>query len=83
MTGPIPNLLILIPALPLAAAIITALLGRQLKESAHVPVVVALVAALAGRGYPVRFAEVRDAHNWVCWRDALDPYLVDLLQAVS
>jgi enterochelin esterase family protein len=43
----------------------------------------AVAAALAGRGYPVRFAEVRDAHNWVCWRDALDPHLVDLLQAVS
>jgi enterochelin esterase-like enzyme len=42
----------------------------------------ALVAALGGRGYPVRLAEVRDAHNWVCWRDALDPHLVDLLQAV-
>ncbi len=43
----------------------------------------AVAAALAGRGYAVRFAEVRDAHNWVCWRDALDPHLVDLLQAVS
>ena len=32
---------------------------------------------------PCRFAEVRDAHNWVCWRDALDPHLVDLLEAVS
>jgi enterochelin esterase-like enzyme len=41
-----------------------------------------VAAALAGRGYPVRFAEVRDAHNWVCWRDGLDPHLVDLLQAV-
>jgi enterochelin esterase-like enzyme len=43
----------------------------------------AVAAALAGRGYPLRFAEVRDAHNWVCWRDALDPHLVDLLEAVS
>ena len=43
----------------------------------------AVAAALAGRGYPLRFAEVRDAHNWVCWRDSLDPHLVDLLEAVS
>ena len=42
-----------------------------------------VAVALAGRGYPVRFAEVRDAHNWVCWRDALDPHLVDLLEAVT
>jgi enterochelin esterase family protein len=42
-----------------------------------------VAAALAGRGYPVRFAGVRDAHNWVCWRDALDPHLVDLLEAVT
>jgi hypothetical protein len=28
-------------------------------------------------------AEQRDAHNWVCWRDALDPHLPDLLEAVA
>ena len=42
----------------------------------------AVVAALAAQGYPVRFAVVRDAHNWICWRDALDPHLPDLLEAV-
>ena len=35
--------------------------------------------ALAVHGYPVRLHEVRDAHNWVAWRDAFDPHLVDLL----
>jgi len=35
--------------------------------------------ALTVHGYPVRLYEVRDAHNWVAWRDAFDPYLVDLL----
>ena len=36
--------------------------------------------ALALQGYDVAFAEHRDAHNWVSWRDALDPHLTDLLQ---
>lgn len=35
--------------------------------------------ALTVHGYSVRLYEVRDAHNWVAWRDAFDPYLVDLL----
>lgn len=35
--------------------------------------------ALTVHGYPVRLYEVRDAHNWIAWRDAFDPYLVDLL----
>lgn len=35
--------------------------------------------ALAAHGYDVRFAEVRDAHTWVGWRDAWDPWLADLL----
>lgn len=36
--------------------------------------------ALRRQGYPVRFSAVRDAHNWVGWRDAFEPGLVDLLQ---
>lgn len=35
--------------------------------------------ALTVHGYPLRLYEVRDAHNWVAWRDAFDPHLVDLL----
>ena len=38
--------------------------------------------ALAAQGYHVRLAEPRDAHNWVAWRDALDPWLLDLLAEV-
>jgi enterochelin esterase-like enzyme len=30
--------------------------------------------------YPVEFAEHRDAHNWVSWRDVLDPHLTLLLE---
>ena len=45
MTEYIPQLLITIPALPLAAAVIVAVLGkRHLREHSHLPV----VAALAG-----------------------------------
>jgi enterochelin esterase family protein len=36
--------------------------------------------ALHAQGYRVRLGEVRDAHNWTAWRDAFDPYLLDLLR---
>jgi enterochelin esterase-like enzyme len=36
--------------------------------------------ALAARGWQVDLAEHRDAHNWVAWRDTVDPWLVGLLQ---
>ena len=36
--------------------------------------------ALAAQGYPVELIEHRDAHNWVSWRDALDPHLTLLLE---
>jgi len=39
----------------------------------------AVAIALDEQGYDVRFATVRDAHNWTCWRDSLDPHLTDLL----
>jgi enterochelin esterase family protein len=39
----------------------------------------ATAAALARQGYPVALAEIRDAHTWVGWRDALDPHLPELL----
>ncbi len=38
--------------------------------------------ALRAQGYRVRLAEVGDAHNWTAWRDAFDPYLLDLLREV-
>jgi enterochelin esterase-like enzyme len=39
----------------------------------------ATAAALARQGYPVTLAEIRDAHTWIGWRDALDPHLPELL----
>ena len=39
----------------------------------------ATAAALARQGYPVALAEIRDAHTWIGWRDALDPHLPRLL----
>jgi enterochelin esterase family protein len=41
-----------------------------------------MAATLARQGYPVEFAEVPDVHTWTGWRDALDPYLTDLLLRV-
>lgn len=41
-----------------------------------------LRGSLVALGYPVRLHEVRDAHNWVAWRDAFDPHLVDLLRGL-
>jgi enterochelin esterase family protein len=40
----------------------------------------ALAAALAARGLDATLTEVADAHNWIAWRDALDPALPDLLR---
>ena len=41
-----------------------------------------MAAVLGGHGYDVSFEEVPDAHTWIGWRDALDPYLTTLLQKV-
>ena len=35
---------------------------------------------LASQGYPVELVEHRDAHNWVSWRDVLEPHLTMLLE---
>jgi enterochelin esterase-like enzyme len=36
-------------------------------------------AALVSQGYPAALHVVRDAHNWIAWRDAWFPHLIDLL----
>ena len=43
----------------------------------------AVAAALRDQGYPSWAAEVRDGHNWTCWRDALYPHLPALIEAVA
>jgi len=43
----------------------------------------ALADALLEQGYPAWLAEVRDGHNWTCWRDSLDPHLPALVEAVG
>ena len=43
----------------------------------------ALAAALTEQGYPTWLAHVRDGHTWTCWRDAFDPHLPALIEAVS
>jgi NADH-quinone oxidoreductase subunit L len=45
MEATIPTLLVLIPALPLLAAIFTAAFGRALKDQSHMPVIIALVTS--------------------------------------
>jgi enterochelin esterase-like enzyme len=35
--------------------------------------------ALIRQGYDVSFFENRDGHNWIGWRDAFDPHLINLL----
>jgi enterochelin esterase-like enzyme len=39
-----------------------------------------MARALAAQGYDVALHEVRDVHNYVAWRDALDPHLTGLLR---
>ncbi len=41
-----------------------------------------MAGALLAQGYPARMVEVPDAHNFVAWRDGLDPALTDLLTTV-
>ena len=42
----------------------------------------ALEQSLRLRGYDARLHEIRDAHNWVAWRDSLDPHFRRLLQRI-
>ena len=39
----------------------------------------AAFVALQAQGYDVSLHENRDAHNWVAWRDTLDPHLIEFL----
>jgi enterochelin esterase-like enzyme len=43
----------------------------------------AVAEALVAQGYPAWLARIRDGHNWVCWRDAFDPHLPALIEAVD
>jgi enterochelin esterase family protein len=43
----------------------------------------AMAATLDRLGYPVTLHVVRDVHNYVGWRDALDPALTDLITKVA
>ena len=40
----------------------------------------AVAAALKRQGHPVHLQVNRDAHNYIAWRDCLDPHLIDLLR---
>jgi len=41
-----------------------------------------MTGALLAQGYPARMVEIPDAHNFIAWRDALDPALTELLRTV-
>ena len=43
----------------------------------------AVAEALIEQGYPAWLAEIRDAHNWTCWRDGFDPHLPALIEAAA
>jgi enterochelin esterase family protein len=43
----------------------------------------ALADALIAQGYTTWVSVIRDAHTWTCWRDAFDPHLPALIEAVS
>ncbi len=64
------------PAAPLDIAMTAGLAEENLANNRQ------MAAALSRLGHRVVLAEVPDAHNYTCWRDALDPHLVDLLVAV-
>ena len=62
-------------AIPIAITVGTAEENRANNE--------ALAAALTEQGNPTWLAHVRDGHTWTCWRDAFDPHLPALVEAVS
>jgi enterochelin esterase-like enzyme len=78
---------------------ITRFVGTVLRGgAAHDPIPVALTcgtaeenlannrlvaAALADQGYPAWLAEIRDGHNWTCWRDGFDPHLPALIESIA
>jgi enterochelin esterase-like enzyme len=39
----------------------------------------AMASRLAAQRYGIAFHEYRDAHNWVAWRDSVDPPLLELI----
>jgi enterochelin esterase-like enzyme len=39
--------------------------------------------ALLAQGFPAWQSDIRDAHNWTCWRDAFDPHLPALIEAAT
>jgi S-formylglutathione hydrolase FrmB len=41
-----------------------------------------MARALAAQGFGAELHEVADLHNYVAWRDALDPHLTRLLARV-
>jgi enterochelin esterase-like enzyme len=43
----------------------------------------ALARSLGANGYGAWLAEIPDAHNWTCWRDAFDPNLPALIEAAT
>jgi enterochelin esterase-like enzyme len=53
------------------------------KSEENRPSNLAMASALSGRGYPTWVAEIADGHTWTCWRDAFDPNLPALIEAVS
>jgi enterochelin esterase family protein len=42
-----------------------------------------LAESLAAQRYAAWYAEIRDAHNWTCWRDGFDPHLPALIEAAT
>jgi enterochelin esterase family protein len=43
----------------------------------------AIAQALISQRYTAWISVVRDAHTWTCWRDAFDPHLPALIEAVT
>src|SRR5581483_2537226 len=41
-----------------------------------------MAQSLTRLGYPVELTPLRDAHNYIAWRDALHPHLTQLVQSV-
>jgi enterochelin esterase family protein len=67
-------------AQPDGRAVPTVLTCGAVEENVHNNRLMAMT--LRRQGYPAELHELPDTHNYVAWRDALDPHLVELLTKV-
>jgi enterochelin esterase-like enzyme len=65
-----------VPGVPVPVSMTCGLIEENLANNCL------MLAALRSAGYPATLHEVRGAHDFIAWRDALHPWLTELIQQV-